>query len=190
MATRRIPGPRSLWRHGPHPSWAPLILIFVVALVIVHRGQSLVPAPSSFAHRDVLEEASGVIYTAAELEREVQLEREALKPTEAPLQPLFLFVGVLSGRGYRHRRLAVREAWATEATKSGLVETRFVLSQDERTPQVVKELDTYGDIIFIQQRTNYKSILYKTYYVRNMIWEGWAFGSDGGSYGGWRRHWT
>ena len=29
--------------------------------------------------------------------------------------PVFLFAGVLSGRGYRHRRLAVREAWADGA---------------------------------------------------------------------------
>ena len=28
---------------------------------------------------------------------------------------VFLFAGVLSGRGYRHRRLAVREAWAQRA---------------------------------------------------------------------------
>ncbi len=29
-----------------------------------------------------------------------------------------------------------------------------------------KELEQYGDIVFVQEKTNYKSILYKTYYVR------------------------
>ena len=31
--------------------------------------------------------------------------------------------------------------------------------------QVIKELDQHGDIIFIDHKTNYKSILFKTYYV-------------------------
>lgn len=81
------------------------------------------------------------------------------------LPPLFLFVGILSGRGYRHRRLAVREAWSNRAQIPGEVVSKFVLSDDERTPQVQKEVDTYGDIVFVREKTNYKSILYKTYYV-------------------------
>ena len=28
-----------------------------------------------------------------------------------------------------------------------------------------KELDTHGDIVFVRDKTNYKSILYKTFYV-------------------------
>lgn len=36
-----------------------------------------------------------------------------------PLPSLFLFVGILSGRGYRHRRLAVRESWANLASHEG-----------------------------------------------------------------------
>ena len=31
--------------------------------------------------------------------------------------------------------------------------------------QVTKELDQHGDIVFIDHKTNYKSILFKTYYV-------------------------
>lgn len=52
------------------------------------------------------------------------------------LPKLFLFIGILSGRGYRHRRLAVREAWANKAQIPGQVVAKFILSEDERTPQV------------------------------------------------------
>ena len=85
--------------------------------------------------------------------------------SEGGLEPLFLFIGILSGRGYRHRRLAVREAWATRAQTPGLVISKFILSEDERTPQVQKELEMYNDIVFVKEKTNYKSILYKTFYV-------------------------
>lgn len=81
------------------------------------------------------------------------------------LPSLFLFAGVLSGRGYRHRRLAVREAWSNKAQVPGVSIAKFILSADERTPQVTKELDQHGDIIFIDHKTNYKSILFKTYFV-------------------------
>ena len=43
-----------------------------------------------------------------------------------PLPSLFLFVGILSGRGYRHRRLAVRESWANLASQSGDVTCRYI----------------------------------------------------------------
>lgn len=58
----------------------------------------------------------------------------AAVPGELP--KLFLFIGILSGRGYRHRRLAVREAWANQAQIPGQVVAKFILSEDERTPQV------------------------------------------------------
>lgn len=32
--------------------------------------------------------------------------------------------------------------------------------------QVEKELEEFGDIVFVREKTNYKSILYKTYFVR------------------------
>lgn len=101
----------------------------------------------------------------------------AVAPSSGPnlklkegLPPLFLFVGILSGRGYRHRRLAVREAWANRAQIPGVVTSKFVLSEDERTPQVMKEVDNYGDVVFVHEKTNYKSILYKTYFVRVGCW--------------------
>lgn len=113
---------------------------------------------------------------------EAEQEREAFMETgsgpggeKSPMPDLFLFVGILSGRGYRHRRLAVREAWASRAQQAGQVVAKFVLSEDERTPQVQKELDSYGDMVFVGQRTNYKSILYKTYFVRG--------GREGGGVG-------
>lgn len=173
---------RSLWRHGPHPTWVPLMLVFFTALVIVHRGQILMSTPQVTGGREALEEASGVIFASDELEREMRAGEGALNPVTAPAEPLFLFVGILSGRGYRHRRLAVREAWATNSSTHGSVVSKFVLSQDERTPQVEKELAAYGDIIFISQRTNYKSILYKTYYVRQRCGVcGQFFGRNGWS---------
>ena len=55
---------------------------------------------------------------------------------EDTLPSLFLFSGILSGRGYRHRRLAVREAWANKAQIANVSVARFILSEDERTPQV------------------------------------------------------
>lgn len=55
---------------------------------------------------------------------------------EDTLPSLFLFCGILSGRGYRHRRLAVREAWANKAQIANVSVARFILSEDERTPQV------------------------------------------------------
>ncbi len=56
------------------------------------------------------------------------------------LPKLFLFIGILSGRGYRHRRLAVREAWSNKAQVPGEVVSKFILSEDERTPQVRRQL--------------------------------------------------
>lgn len=55
------------------------------------------------------------------------------------LPKLFLFIGILSGRGYRHRRLAVREAWSNKAQIPGEVVSKFILSEDERTPQVLRQ---------------------------------------------------
>jgi hypothetical protein len=55
-----------------------------------------------------------------------------------PLEDVLLFVGILSGRGYRHRRLAVRESWANKCQVAGVSVCRFILSQDEETPQVCK----------------------------------------------------
>ena len=43
--------------------------------------------------------------------------------------------------------------------------SKFVLSADEATPQVAREEAEFGDIIYIKERTNYKSILYKTYFI-------------------------
>ena len=54
---------------------------------------------------------------------------------EDTLEDVLLFVGILSGRGYRHRRLAVREAWANQCQKPGVSVCRFMLSEDEVTPQ-------------------------------------------------------
>ncbi len=127
------------------------------------------------------------------------LAAQALGATGEALPSLFLFAGVLSGRGYRHRRLAVREAWANKAQIPGVSVARFILSEDERTPQVAcyaanacmaqclcqtpwlltscvrckaymvmqveKEVDQHSDIVFVNHKTNYKSILFKTYYV-------------------------
>ena len=87
-------------------------------------------------------------------------------PAAKDLPKIFMFVGILSGRGYRHRRLAVREAWSNRAQVAGVVVCKFILSEDERTPQVQKELEMYNDIVFVKEKTNYKSILFKTFYVR------------------------
>ena len=96
---------------------------------------------------------------------------EVAGPRKGPLAPasslpkVFLFIGILSGRGYRHRRLAVREAWSAGGNHPPAVVSKFVLSADEATPQVAREEAEFGDIIYIKERTNYKSILYKTYFI-------------------------
>lgn len=84
---------------------------------------------------------------------------------EDTLEDVLLFVGILSGRGYRHRRLAVREAWANKCQVPGVSVCRFMLSEDEVTPQVAKEVEQHGDIVLVREKTNYKSILLKTFFV-------------------------
>lgn len=59
----------------------------------------------------------------------------------------------------------MREAWSSRAQVQGLVVSKFILSEDERTPQVQKEMETYNDIVFVKEKTNYKSILFKTFFV-------------------------
>ena len=49
----------------------------------------------------------------------------------------------------RHRRLAVREAWASPSQLRGEAVVRFILSEDEQTSQVAKEVETYKDIVFL-----------------------------------------
>ena len=76
-------------------------------------------------------------YSAESASSNTGLAAQALTTTtKENLPSLFLFTGVLSGRGYRHRRLAVREAWSNKAQVPGVSVTRFILSEDERTPQV------------------------------------------------------
>ena len=62
--------------------------------------------------------------------------RSCSQINEDTLEDVLLFVGILSGRGYRHRRLAVREAWANQCQMPGVSVCRFMLSEDEVTPQV------------------------------------------------------
>ncbi|CAL5223668.1 g6216 [Coccomyxa viridis] len=90
---------------------------------------------------------------------------KTVRVNEDTLEDVLLFVGILSGRGYRHRRLAVREAWANQCQKPGVSVCRFMLSEDEVTPQVSKEVEEHGDIVLVREKTNYKSILLKTFFV-------------------------
>lgn len=46
--------------------------------------------------------------------------------------------------------MAVREAWANAGTLRGDVVVRFILSEDERTSQVSKEVEAHQDIAFLQ----------------------------------------
>ena len=72
------------------------------------------------------------------------LAAQALNSTGEALPSLFLFTGVLSGRGYRHRRLAVREAWANKAQIPGVPVARFILSEDERPAHAAQTLAIQG----------------------------------------------
>ena len=50
---------------------------------------------------------------------------------------------------YRHRRLAVREAWGHPSQLRGEAVVRFILSEDEKTTQVAKEVEAHKDIVFL-----------------------------------------
>jgi hypothetical protein len=87
------------------------------------------------------------------------------QPGEKPLEDILLFIGALSGRGYQHRRLAVRDAWAAQGQMPGVCVCRFVMSHDEVSPLVEAEMREYGDIVLVQGETTYKSILLKSLFV-------------------------
>lgn len=83
----------------------------------------------------------------------------------SPSESVMLFIGILSGRGYRHRRQAVRDAWASKCQVQGVSACRFILSQEEVTPLVEEEMQQYQDIVLVHGETNYKSILLKSLFV-------------------------
>lgn len=78
---------------------------------------------------------------------------------------LHLFIGILSARGFRHRRAAVREAWADRAQAPGVSMARFILSQDEATAAVQNETRERGDMLLMAGKTTYQSILLKTFFL-------------------------
>jgi len=143
----------------------------------VHHGEEAAKAMASSAKAALLKSKSKPMSSAAVDEKktstsssssssstEVNHHKGLLAPASS-LPKVFLFIGILSGRGYRHRRLAVREAWSAGCNHPPAVVSKFVLSADEATPQVAREETEFGDIIYIKERTNYKSILYKTYFI-------------------------
>ncbi|KAK9814433.1 hypothetical protein WJX72_005835 [[Myrmecia] bisecta] len=83
----------------------------------------------------------------------------------ASQEGVFLFIGVLSAGQNLQRRLAVREAWVTDGQITNVSVVRFVLSKDEWTPQVQQEADSFHDIVFVEEKTSYDSLLYKSYFV-------------------------
>ena len=46
----------------------------------------------------------------------------------------------------------MREAWADPSQLKGEAVVRFILSEDEQTAQVSKEVETYKDIVFLHVR--------------------------------------
>lgn len=86
-------------------------------------------------------------------------------PAAASADP-FLFIGVLSGRDFRERRDAVREAYAFAAQRRPDVTVRFVLSAAEASAEVAAEQQEHGDLIFAPENaTDYRDILAKTLHV-------------------------
>ena len=53
--------------------------------------------------------------------------------------------------------MAVREAWANAGMLRGDVVVRFILSEDERTSQVSKEVEVHQDIVFLQAGSFWQS---------------------------------
>lgn len=66
---------------------------------------------------------------------------------------------------HRHRRLAVRDAWASRCQVPGVSVCRFILSDDEVTDLVQEEMQEHHDIVLVHGETTYKSILLKTLFV-------------------------
>lgn len=66
---------------------------------------------------------------------------------------------------HRHRRLAVRDAWASRCQVPGVSVCRFILSDDEVTELVQEEMQEHHDIVLVHGETTYKSILLKTLFV-------------------------
>jgi hypothetical protein len=61
--------------------------------------------------------------------------------------------------------MAVRDAWATACQVPGTSVCRFILSDDEVTPLVVEEMQTFKDIVLMQGATTYKYILLKSLFI-------------------------
>jgi hypothetical protein len=107
-------------------------LLATLALLILAAGAGLLVGRRSAA-------GGGSALTPARPGIDAASGRAALAVPGAggrKLPKVFLFIGVLSGRGYRHRRFAVREAWAGPAQLPPVTVARFVLSEDEATTQV------------------------------------------------------
>ena len=123
------------------------------------------PATSSSSSSAVAKNAAASTTSSSSSDEVANGNHKGPLAPASSLPKVFLFIGILSGRGYRHRRLAVREAWSAGGNHPPAVVSKFVLSADEATPQVAREEAEFGDIIYIKERTNYKSILYKTYFI-------------------------
>ncbi|CAL8469155.1 g8696 [Coccomyxa elongata] len=109
---------------------------------------------------EVISSAKEEIFTASKDAHLSSTNGQASK-----LDDTLLFVGIISGRGYRHRRLAVRDAWASRCQVPGVSVCRFILSDDEVTELVQEEMQEHNDIVLVHGETTYKSILLKTLFV-------------------------
>lgn len=105
-----------------------------------------------------LDAVSGVVSSAGS-------NRATANQISSPSESVTLFIGILSGRGYRHRRQAVRDAWASKCQVQGVSACRFILAEQEVTPMVEEEMQQYQDIVLVHGDTTYKSILLKSLFV-------------------------
>ena len=66
------------------------------------------------------------------------------------------------GIGFSPKTSSLQELQTIVCFRSGLIPP---VPTSLSAAQVQKELDEYGDIVFVKEKTNYKSILVKTYFV-------------------------
>ena len=102
-------------------------------------------------------------------ENEVEAEhsltaRGSLPKRDLRREPLFLFIGLMSTLEARERRDTIRRTWATLARQPPTVDYQFFLEGGDEEA-AAQEQKQFQDLIFVQQRSSYRTAVIKTYFI-------------------------